>query len=127
MGPIIFLTASTLTHWRQDLILDHKQKMEARPGEGQRMLLTAMSWLPHYTENPVYVFPEKELRGLSPNSYIHVFVSDLYIPRICPHIWLQLEIYKIFYRYMSEGIGRQNIINSVLEIRRLHNFISWNT
>ncbi len=47
--------------------------------------------LPHSTEIPIYVFPEKELRGLSPNSYIHVPVSDLYtcIPRIGPHIWLQ--------------------------------------
>ncbi len=27
-----------------------------------------------------------ELRGLSPNFYIHVSVSDLYIPRIGPHI-----------------------------------------
>jgi hypothetical protein len=32
---------------------------------------------------------EKELRGLSPKSYILVYVSDLYIPRIGPHIWLQ--------------------------------------
>jgi hypothetical protein len=44
----------------------------------------------HCTENRIYVFPEKELCGLSPNSYIHVPVSDLYIPRIGPpHIWLQ--------------------------------------
>ncbi len=43
----------------------------------------------HSTENPIYVFPEKELSGLSPNSYIHVSVSDFYIPRIGPHIWLQ--------------------------------------
>jgi hypothetical protein len=28
------------------------------------------------------VFPEKELRGLSPNFHIHVSVSDLYIPMI---------------------------------------------
>jgi hypothetical protein len=40
-------------------------------------------------ENPIYVFLEKELHGLSPKSYIHVSVSDLYIPRIGPHIWLQ--------------------------------------
>jgi hypothetical protein len=33
--------------------------------------------------------PEKELRGLSPNFNIHVSVSDLYIPRIGPHIFLQ--------------------------------------
>ncbi len=43
----------------------------------------------HRTENPIYLFPEKELCRLSPNSYIRVFVSDLYIPRIGPQIWLQ--------------------------------------
>jgi hypothetical protein len=41
------------------------------------------------TENRICVFPEKELHCLSPNFYIYVFVSDLYIPRIGPHIWLQ--------------------------------------
>jgi hypothetical protein len=35
-----------------------------------------------YTENLKQTFPEKELRGLSPNFYIHVPVSDLYIPTI---------------------------------------------
>ncbi len=25
----------------------------------------------HSNENPIYVFPEKELRGLSPNFHIH--------------------------------------------------------
>jgi len=44
------------------------------------------SWLELCNENPIYVFPEKELRGLSP---IHVSLSDLYIPRISPHIFLQ--------------------------------------
>jgi hypothetical protein len=33
------------------------------------------------TKNPNYVFPEKELRGLSPNFHFHVSVSDLYISR----------------------------------------------
>jgi hypothetical protein len=33
----------------------------------------------HCTENPIYVLLEKELRSLSPNSYIHVYVSDFYI------------------------------------------------
>ncbi len=54
-----------------------------------------------FPENSIYVFLEKEMRGLSPHSYIHVSVSDFYIPRIDPHIWLQqnrhgriLEIYK---------------------------------
>ncbi len=34
------------------------------------------------------VFPGKELRGLSPSFHIHVFVNDLYVPRIGPHIFL---------------------------------------
>jgi hypothetical protein len=36
----------------------------------------------HNTENSKKIFPEKELRGYSPYSYIHVSVSDLYIPLI---------------------------------------------
>jgi hypothetical protein len=36
----------------------------------------------HCSENTIYVFPEMELHGLLPNSYIHVSVSDLYIPRL---------------------------------------------
>ncbi len=43
----------------------------------------------HCNENPIYVFPRKELRGLNPNFHIHVSVSDFYIPRIGPHIFLQ--------------------------------------
>jgi hypothetical protein len=38
---------------------------------------------------PIYVFPEKKLRGLNPNFHIHVSVNDLYIPRIGPHFFLQ--------------------------------------
>ncbi len=43
----------------------------------------------------LYVFQEIKLRGLVPVSYIHVYMSDFYIPRIglpaqCLHcIWLQ--------------------------------------
>ncbi len=33
----------------------------------------------HCNENPIYVFPEKELRGLSPNFHIRVSMSNLYI------------------------------------------------
>jgi hypothetical protein len=40
----------------------------------------------HCNENPIYVFLFWELRGRSPNFHIHVSVSDLYIPRIGPHI-----------------------------------------
>jgi hypothetical protein len=41
------------------------------------------------TENSKQIFPEKELRGLSPNFHIHVSVSDLYIPTIGLPILLQ--------------------------------------
>jgi hypothetical protein len=43
----------------------------------------------HCKENYIYVFLFWELRGLSPNFNIHVIVSDLFIPRIGPHIGLQ--------------------------------------
>jgi hypothetical protein len=45
-------------------------------------------WL-HCNEYPIYVFLFGELRGLSPNFHIHVSVSDLYIPRIGPLVFLQ--------------------------------------
>jgi hypothetical protein len=43
----------------------------------------------HSTENSKQIFPEKQLRGLSPNFHIHVSVSDLYIPTIGLPILLQ--------------------------------------
>ncbi len=43
----------------------------------------------HNTENSKQVFPGKELRGYSPYSYIHVSVSDLYIPLIGLPVLLQ--------------------------------------
>jgi hypothetical protein len=43
----------------------------------------------HCKENPIYVFLLWELRGLSPSFHIHVSESDLYVPRISPHISLQ--------------------------------------
>jgi hypothetical protein len=39
-------------------------------------------------EISIYVFPEKEFGILSPNFHIHVSVSDLYIPKIDPPIFL---------------------------------------
>jgi len=41
------------------------------------------------TENSKQIFPEKELRGHSPNFHIHVSVSDLYIPTMDLSILLQ--------------------------------------
>ncbi len=43
----------------------------------------------HCNENPIYLFPEKELRGLRPNFHIHVSVSLLYIPSIGTYIFVQ--------------------------------------
>ncbi len=65
----------------------------------------------HCKENPIYVFPERELPGSSPNSHIHVSVSDLYIPSIGPHIFLQQNSQtdggniKIAHRHMNVEIG----------------------
>jgi hypothetical protein len=41
------------------------------------------------TENSKQIFPAKELHGYSPSFYIHVSVSDLYIPVIGLPILLQ--------------------------------------
>ncbi len=70
----------------------------------------------HCKEISIYVFPEKDLRDLSPNFHIHVSLSDLYIPTIGPYnsllqnrqtdrgnIWIS-------HRYLSVGTGRGNII-----------------
>ncbi len=40
-------------------------------------------------ENPLDVFPGKELCELSPNFHIKLSLRDLYIPSIGPHIFLQ--------------------------------------
>ncbi len=56
-----------------------------------------------------------KLRGLVPNSYILVSVSDLYISRIGLPIWLQQNRQtdpgkNIAHRYMNVEIGRHNIV-----------------
>ncbi len=47
----------------------------------------------HCKEYPSYVFLFWELSGLSPNFHIHVYVSDLYVPGICPHMYFPAEEY----------------------------------
>ncbi len=54
-----------------------------------RMINRRRSIKVHRFENSIYVFPDKELRDLSPNIYIYVSASNLYTPRIGPHIFLQ--------------------------------------
>jgi hypothetical protein len=56
-------------------------------------------------QNRIYVFP-KELRGLIPNFHIQVSVSDLYIPRIGPHIFQRQTDHgniSIAHRHMNEA------------------------
>ena len=55
---------------------------------------------PHCNENTSYVYPEKELHGLSPNFHILVSVSDLYIPRIGPYIFKAAQFH--FWEYLLE-------------------------
>ncbi len=57
-------------------------------GQARAVLLAVLQHITHCNEDPIHVFPEKDLRGLSPNLQIHVSmsVSDFYNPRIDPHI-----------------------------------------
>jgi hypothetical protein len=55
----------------------------------KKLVVAVFPFCLHCAENPIYVFPEMKLRSHVPNSYIHVSVSDLYIPRIGLPIWQQ--------------------------------------
>jgi len=66
-----------------------KCKEEVKCNEVYMYNLLALTMTPTEPKIPFMCYRKKILRGLSPNSYIHVSVSDLYIPRISPHIWLQ--------------------------------------
>ncbi len=65
------------------------------------------------TENSKQIFPEMKLVGLVPNFCIHVSVSDLYIPTICPPILRYcfcgpiVGICKSFSGYMDVEIGNE--------------------
>jgi hypothetical protein len=86
--------------------LKHTEKVWAVKGAG--------NYSPnHCKENPIYVFPEKKLRGLSPNFHIHVSESNLYSPTIGPPIFLQQNRQtdrgniKIAHQNMNGGIGNK--------------------
>jgi hypothetical protein len=72
----------------------------------------------HCNEIPMHVFLFWELRGLSPNFHIHASVSDLYIPRIGPYIFLQKNRWwKYINRSQTHECGNWDW---------LHNFFSGN-
>ncbi len=54
-----------------------------------RTMINPLNLLAHCTENSKHIFPKMKLRSIINNSYIHVSVSNLYIPRIGLPIWLQ--------------------------------------
>ncbi len=63
------------------------------------------------TENSKQIFPEKELRGHSPNFHFHVSVSDLYISTIDLPILLQEmcgSILGIAHRHMNVKISTED-------------------
>ncbi len=86
----------------------------------------------HCKENLIYVYAEKELRGISPNSYIDVTVSDFIFPGSvhifgCSKIDRPiLEIINLSQIYECKNWKKEHY-NSFLEITRLHGFISRNT
>ncbi len=65
-----------------------------------------MAFIMHCTKNLIYVFPEMKL--LVPSSYIHLSVSEIYVPRIGLPIWLQKNWQSL--TEMNVNIVRQNII-----------------
>ncbi len=65
----------------------------------------------HCTENSKQIFPEMKLCGLVPNLYIHVSVSDLYIPTTGPQTKYSqigeqiMEIYKSLTDTWMQNLG----------------------
>jgi hypothetical protein len=57
--------------------------------DSEYILVTAHTLQRHNIKNSKQIFPEKELRGYSLNTHIHVSVSDLYISLISLPILLQ--------------------------------------
>ncbi len=87
---LVELEGDLCVHAEAEVVVHHVQRRLSRnkyfsKSIGNREKKTDI----HCKENPIYVFLFWELRGLSRNFHIHVSVSDLYIPRIGPHISLQ--------------------------------------
>ena len=82
----------------------------------------------HSNENLVYVFPEKELRGLSPNFHIHVSLSIFSCSRISRPI---VGIYKpLTETWMWKlgpflGIFVLNFLCCVFEVWLTNSYVYW--
>jgi hypothetical protein len=85
----------------------------------QRYLLSS-TLQRQYTENSKQIFPEMKLRGLSPNFYIPISVSNLYIPMIGLPILLQKNrqnrIYLFIIRLFDLTTGVKNTAQCTLHI-----------
>ncbi len=49
-----------------------------------------LAWHALYRKSDLYILRNETARGLVPNFYIHVSVSDLYFPRISLPIWQRI-------------------------------------
>ncbi len=68
-----------------DIIVD-AEEVEVDLGPSCPVQVQGITLQKYCNENWKKIFPERKLRGLSPNLYIYISVSDLYIPRIGPKI-----------------------------------------
>jgi hypothetical protein len=66
-----------------------------------------------------------KLRGLVPNFYIHVYVSDFYIPTISPWHTNRGNIYVNRSQIHECGHWETEYYNYVLEIMRARRFYFW--
>ncbi len=80
---------TTLREGEKDGERDKARRRKRRRGN-ERQEIKIAGGDTHCNENPIYVFPKKELRGLSPNIHIHVSMGPIWRksaeirPQICP-------------------------------------------
>jgi hypothetical protein len=58
-------------------LLEKRRFLYNHSGDFPQVILIVPSHVPNNCdESPIFVYPEKVLRGLSPNFYIHVSLTD---------------------------------------------------
>ncbi len=79
-----------LTHHQHFVYLYSKRTISLHAFVSQcDLLYSIISEVTHCKEIWIYIFPEMELRSLSPNFHIHVSVSGLYILTFGPPVFQQ--------------------------------------